>query len=347
MVAEETNTAPLGRVSPTPLAPNRMVSVWAALTTTLTTTSAFAAASAGVWAPLPPSATNRATLSAETSQPVTSNPARRSEVAMPKPIDPRPITAISGFLDSAMPRSLNVLFCRAPGAGPLGITARPLAVRARADAGLIRKYQRETRRRRLAGNADQRRARLSRSGKTIAARRGRPADLRRRAYQGSAAAYRVLPDPQRRPRRGSPAFDAFGGAVDAARDRSARRAAADDAVLSDEVRHNRAAAVLSARRPRCRRCDQGTGRKIFVGAARQPRTGGVGRHAGGRRVRDGRAGRDRKTLSAAARAEPAISVAGTGDRFVENVRVDAAGAWAGLAALEHALLRHFAPRNDG
>src|SRR5258708_10275269 len=46
----------------------------------LTTMSAALAASAGVLAPLPPSATNRATVSAETSQPVTSKPARRSEV---------------------------------------------------------------------------------------------------------------------------------------------------------------------------------------------------------------------------------------------------------------------------
>ena len=72
-----------------------MVSVWAALTTTLTTMSAPLAASAGVLAPLPPSATNRATLSAETSQPVTAKPARSSEVAMPNPIEPSPITAMS------------------------------------------------------------------------------------------------------------------------------------------------------------------------------------------------------------------------------------------------------------
>ncbi len=83
MVAEEMNTASLARVSATPLAPNRMVSVWAALTTTLTAISADFAASAGVPAPLPPSPTNRFTASAETSHPVTSKPARRSEVAMP------------------------------------------------------------------------------------------------------------------------------------------------------------------------------------------------------------------------------------------------------------------------
>ena len=107
MVAEEMNTAPLPKVSATPLAPNRMVSVWAALTTTLTTMSADLAASAGVLAPLPPSATNRFTESAETSQPVTSRPARRSEVAMPKPIEPSPMTATRGLADSGMRRSLN------------------------------------------------------------------------------------------------------------------------------------------------------------------------------------------------------------------------------------------------
>ena len=40
------------------------------------------------------------TASAETSQPVTSNPARLSEVAMPKPIEPSPITAMRGFADA-------------------------------------------------------------------------------------------------------------------------------------------------------------------------------------------------------------------------------------------------------
>jgi len=51
MVAEETNTAPFASVSATPSAPNRMVSVCAALTTTLTAMSAFLAASASVFAP--------------------------------------------------------------------------------------------------------------------------------------------------------------------------------------------------------------------------------------------------------------------------------------------------------
>src|SRR5882724_9603808 len=66
--------------------------------------SAPFAASAGVLAPVPPSATNRATASAETSQPVTSKPARLSEVAMPKPIEPSPMRATRGFelTDSGM-----------------------------------------------------------------------------------------------------------------------------------------------------------------------------------------------------------------------------------------------------
>jgi len=83
MVADDTNTASRGNVSATPSLPNRMASVCAALTTTLATMSARVAASAGVRAPVPPSPTNRATASAATSQPVTSKPARRSEVAMP------------------------------------------------------------------------------------------------------------------------------------------------------------------------------------------------------------------------------------------------------------------------
>ena len=57
------------------------------------------AASAGVFAPPPPSATNRAMASPETSQPVTAKPARRSEVAMPNPIEPSPTTAMCGFVD--------------------------------------------------------------------------------------------------------------------------------------------------------------------------------------------------------------------------------------------------------
>ena len=44
---------------------------------------------------------------------------------------------------------------------------------------------------------------------------------------------------------------------------------------------DRARALLPARRSGGRRRDQGAGREILVRAARQPRAGGVGRHAGG------------------------------------------------------------------
>ena len=94
MVAEDTKTLPFGMVSAAPSLPNRIASVCAALTTTLTTISASLAASAGVLAPAPPSFTKRFTASAETSQPVTAWPARFSEVAMPYPIEPRPTTAM-------------------------------------------------------------------------------------------------------------------------------------------------------------------------------------------------------------------------------------------------------------
>ena len=92
-----------------------MVSVCAALTTTLTTMSAAFAASAGVLAPVPPSTTNRATESAETSQPVTSSPLRRSEVAMPNPIEPSPMTATRGLVDTGMRRSLGGFWLVASG----------------------------------------------------------------------------------------------------------------------------------------------------------------------------------------------------------------------------------------
>src|SRR5665213_3885511 len=162
------NTASLASVSPTPPAPNKIVSVCAALTTTLTTISAAFAASAGVWAPLPPSATNFLTASAETSQPVTSKPARRSEIAMPCPIEPSPITAIRGLVDAASAMDGPSWFlgtaigrgfasgyhglaalpkrettpqggcCHERNQDPRGnLPARSLAVRARADAGIV------------------------------------------------------------------------------------------------------------------------------------------------------------------------------------------------------------------
>ena len=97
MVAEETKTPSLARVSATPCAPNRMASVCAAVTTTETTIAASLAASAGVAAPRPPAAAKRATAAGSTSQPVTAKPARSSDCAMPNPIDPRPITATRCF----------------------------------------------------------------------------------------------------------------------------------------------------------------------------------------------------------------------------------------------------------
>src|SRR5258708_1701970 len=358
MVAEETNTAPFARVSATPSLPNRMVSVCAPLTTTLTTMSAPFAASAGVFAPPPPSATNRATASSETSQPVTSRPARLSEVAMPKPIEPSPMTATRAFevtdsgmrqflWDSSRPKfesgfapryhGLAALpkhetrrqkgCCHDRNQGPRGnLPPRPFAVRARADAGLVGQYQRKTRRRRLAGDPDQRLSRLTRPGAAVAGRHPGPARLRRCPDEGSAAAYGLVSDARLCARGGASAFDAFGRAVDAAGDRSASCIAADDGLLPHEVRRDRAGALLSARRSGRRRCHQGPRRKIFIRTARQSRSGGIGRIAGGGGVCDRGTGRNRKSLSAAARAQSALSHAGAGRGPVEDVRADAAGA---------------------
>src|ERR1700730_5107432 len=174
MLADDTNTASFARVSAAPSLSNRMASVCVALTTTPTTISALLAASAGVLAPNPPSATNRATASAATSQPVTSKPARLSEVAMPKPIEPSPMTATRGFgvMVSGMrhfprvplkPNSRTALTsgyhglaalpkretrrqrgcCHDRNGGTRGnLPARTLVVRARADAGVVGQYQR-------------------------------------------------------------------------------------------------------------------------------------------------------------------------------------------------------------
>jgi hypothetical protein len=62
MVAEETKTPSLARVSATPCAPNRIDSVCAAVTTTEIAIAASLAASAGVAAPCPPAAMKRATV---------------------------------------------------------------------------------------------------------------------------------------------------------------------------------------------------------------------------------------------------------------------------------------------
>src|SRR4029079_14964171 len=184
---------------------------------------------------------------------------------------------------------------------------------------------------RLYGDADQRLARLPRPGAAVPAFGRRQAFVRRRPDQGSAAALGALPDPRRGPRGGAPAFDSFGGALDAARDRPARRAAADDTLLFDEMRPHRARALLPARRSgRCRR-DQGTGRQILIRAARQSRPGGFRRYAGRGHIRDRGTGRDREIVSAAARAQSAVSHAGTGGGFDKSVWADTAGAWARLS----------------
>src|SRR3954471_12258851 len=127
MVADETNTAPFAMVSATPFAPNRIVSVWAAFTTTLMTMSAPFAASAGPVAPWPPSLTNRATATAETAQPAPSKPTRRSEVAIRKPIEPSPTTATRGFgaTFSGMVIPWSFLVAYPAAAFALGITAWP------------------------------------------------------------------------------------------------------------------------------------------------------------------------------------------------------------------------------
>ena len=177
MVAEETNTASFASVSATPSSPNRMVSVCAALTTTLTTMSAPPAASAGVSAPPPPSATNRATASAgdvaagdvKTGAPQRGRHAKAHR-AEPDDGDARLLRmriqacgTSSGFSQpqfaagfasgyhglAALPKHettrQQVLpgYCHDRNQAPRGnLPARPLAVRARADAGLVRQYQR-------------------------------------------------------------------------------------------------------------------------------------------------------------------------------------------------------------
>ena len=139
-------------------------------------------------------------------------------------------------------------------------------------------------------------ARLSRLGA------GRQARLRRCPDQGSAAAHRAVPDPRRRARGGASAFDPFGGAVDAAGDRPARRAAADDALLPDEMR-------LTALVPYYRPGDPAVADAIkgLAGKYSSVLLANHGPVVAGDTLeaavyRDRGTGRDRKTLSAAARA---------------------------------------------
>ena len=78
---------------------------------------------------------------------------------------------------------------------------------------------------------------------------------------------------------------------------------------------------------------EGLGRQIFLRAARQSRPGGIRRQSGSRGVRDRGTGRDGKTVSAAARAQPALSVAGAGKGSDKGVRAGVAGASATHTAL--------------
>jgi len=66
-------------------------------------------AAAGVAAARPPAATNFSTASADRSKPATSKPARTSDVAMPKPMAPRPTTPTRPFFVS----SCDMSFLRA------------------------------------------------------------------------------------------------------------------------------------------------------------------------------------------------------------------------------------------
>src|SRR6185369_1575486 len=87
-----TKTLP-GSIAPAqPPSPNRTVSVWAALITTLTITSHRDASSAGEAHATPPSAAKVSATPGRTSTTWTRQPARRSERAIPPPIAPSPIT---------------------------------------------------------------------------------------------------------------------------------------------------------------------------------------------------------------------------------------------------------------
>jgi hypothetical protein len=74
-----------------PPSPKSTASVCAAFTTTDTTTTQFAATSAGVRQAVPPSRAKASATPGRTSQTWTAWPARRSEPAMPAPIAPSPI----------------------------------------------------------------------------------------------------------------------------------------------------------------------------------------------------------------------------------------------------------------
>ncbi len=281
---------------------------------------------------------------------------------MPNPIEPSPMTAMRGLADAGMRRSLNVSLLAAHPAGGFASgyhgwpRCQSVGKRFRTDRAIrmsetkireeICRLGRSLFERGLTpgssgnisvklddggwlvtptnaslGSLDP--ARMSQLGA------GRTAGFRRRPDQGSAPAHRALPDPHRRAGRGASAFDPFGGAVDAARDRP--RAALPPMTPYYLMKCGQTALVpyYRARRSRGRRRDQGAGREILLRAARQSRAGGIcGRYAGSRGVCDRGTGRDGETVSAVAGAEPAVSVAGAGEGFDEDVRADAAGAWA-------------------
>ena len=276
---------------------------------------------------------------------------------MPNPIEPSPITAMSGFVDSGMRRPLSVSCGRNFATLPLGNTAWPRC-----------QSVRQGRNRMAAMSETKIREEICRLGRSLFERGLTPGSSGNISVKLDDGGWLVTPtnaslgflDPAKLSRLGAdgrlvsgdaptkevPLHTALYQTRNAARAvvhlhsthsvalsmlpeiDPARRAAADDAVLPDEVRRDRAGALLSARRSRGGRRDQGTGRQIFLGAVRQSRAGRVGRYAGGRGVRDGGTGGDGEIVSAAARAEPEIFVAGAGGGSGEGVRVDVAGAWA-------------------
>jgi len=92
IVAQETITPPRFICAAAPSAPNNRASVCAALTTTTTRTSASSAASAAQPAAEPPAWTSLATAAPLMSYPTRSRPLPAIEIAIPRPIEPKPIT---------------------------------------------------------------------------------------------------------------------------------------------------------------------------------------------------------------------------------------------------------------
>ena len=204
---------------------------------------------------------------------------------MPKPIEPSPMTAMRGFAESAC-GILECFLTPCSSALALGITAWPrcqsMGQSGNRDAAMTETKLREEicrlgrslfERGLTPGSSGNISVRLDDGGWLVTPTNASlgsldPARLSRLDADGKLVSgdaptkevplhTRAVPDAQRRARRGASAFDPFGGAVDAAGDRSARRVAADDALLPDEMRRDRAGAVLSARRSGGRRRHQG------------------------------------------------------------------------------------------